>query len=127
VRVVTAAVIMALLASWNVAASPGSPDSDQVHRVVMDLGVGRHVAVTLSSGETLRGVIRAVADDHFVLLGDGLPAPVDIAYGDVQWVGPVPQLVPRVSHAPRIGKTLATIAVVAYFGMFMVCSQPGRC
>ena len=120
--------ILVGLATPALAQAPRS--SDEARRVVMNLGVGQHVAVETRSGETLRGDIRAIADDHFALRVDGTSVLVDIAYGDVQWVGPVPQLVPRPSRAPRapsIGKTLGIIVVLAYLGAMAFCGQPGRC
>ena len=117
-RAITATIIIALLACGDVLASSGSPESDEVHRVVMNLGVGRYVAVTFSSGETLRGYIKAIADDQFALLVDGWPAPGDIPYRDVQWVGPIPQLVLR-PHAPSLWKIEKIVGYVA-FGSFLV-------
>jgi hypothetical protein len=118
VRIITAVIIITLVASGNVLASAGLPDSDQVHRVVTNIGVGRYVAVTFSSGETLRGYIKAIADDHFALLVDGWPAPGDIPYRDVQWVGPVPQLVLR-ARGPSLSKIETIVSAVA-FGSFLV-------
>ena len=99
-RIVAVLIILAL-APWPVAAgqhtsgrktyrSSGSPTPDEAHRVVNRLGVGEHVAVRLTSGETVRGHIRAIADDHFVLLLDRTAAPLDIAYSDVRQLGPNP-------------------------------------
>ena len=108
----------------------GAPTPDEARRVVMALGVGQHVAVETRLGETLPGTIRVIADDHFVLLLDRSAAPASISYGEVRWVGPVPQLVPRPSRAPRapsIGKTLAIVGVLTYFGFMAYCGQPGRC
>jgi hypothetical protein len=88
----------------------------------MDLGVGRYVAVTFSSGETLRGYIKATADDHFALLVDGWPAPGDIPYRDVQWVGPIPQLVlrPRAPSLWKIEKIVGYVAVGSFLVMAFV-------
>jgi hypothetical protein len=116
------------LKAQSISQSSGPPSPDEMHRVLMNLGIGRYVAVRSSSGETVRGHIRAIADDHFALLVEGTAAPVDITYGEVQSVTPVPELVPRVSRAPRLGKTLVIAGAVAYFGFMMVCgSQPARC
>ena len=98
-----------------------------MHRVLMNLGIGGYVAVKSSSGERMRGHIRAIADDHFALLVDGTTVPADINYRELQWVVPVPELVPRVSRVPSLGKTLAIVGAVAYFGFMMVCNQPARC
>lgn len=68
--------------------------------------------VTLSSGETVRGQIRGIADDHFVLLPEGSAAPADIAYGDVRQLGPIRlQPVPR-SRASNKRQLIAVVLVV---------------
>jgi hypothetical protein len=88
------------LKAQSISQSSRPPRPDEMHRAVMSLGIGGYVAVTTSSGTTMRGHIRAIADD---------------------------QLVPRLSRAPSVGKTLAIVGAVAYFGFMLVCSQPARC
>ena len=113
-RIVAVLIVLAV-APWPVAAgqhtsgrrtyrSSGSPNPDEAHRVVSRLGVGEHVAVRLTSGETVRGHIRAIADDHFVLVLDRKAAPLDIAYGDVRQLGPNPS---------TARKTLIVVGVAA--------------
>ena len=46
------------------------PNTAEARRVATDLGVGRHVAVKLTSGKTVQGHLQAINDDHFVLLLD---------------------------------------------------------
>ena len=113
VRIVTAIVVIALAAGGDVVASSGSQDDDLARRVVMNLGVGRYVEVTLSSGETERGYIHAIADDRFALLVDGMPAPADIAYGDLRQVRPIPQLVLRSTRSSLKRNVIAGIVVLA--------------
>ena len=64
------------------------PNAAEARRVATDLGVGRHVAVKLTSGKTIRGHLQAINDDHFVLLLDRELRPIEIAYGEVQQLGP---------------------------------------
>jgi hypothetical protein len=66
----------------------GAPDAAQAKRVVVGLGIERHVAVKLMSGDTFRGHLHAIEQDHFVLLLDKVAQPMTIAYGDVQSLGP---------------------------------------
>ena len=68
--------------------SSGAPNVEQVRRVVVGLGVGRHVAVKVTSGETFRGDLDGMTADHFVLLLDREARPMPIAYNDVQNLGP---------------------------------------
>ncbi len=98
--------------------SSGPPNPDQARRVVMNLRVGRYVDVQLSSGLTVRGYIREIADDHFALLLDGFASPADIAYDDVRQLRPIPQLVLR-PRAPSLSKIETIVSVVA-FGSFLV-------
>jgi hypothetical protein len=97
--------------------SSGSPDPDEARRVVMNLGVGRYVDVQLSSGLTVRGYIREIADDHFALLLDGFAVPADIAYDDVRQLRPIRQPVllqpvPKWKQAPSKGEIVGIIVVL---------------
>jgi len=131
VRVTAIIIILVLiiacdgLNAQSISQSSGPPP-DEMHRAVANLGIGAYVAIT-SSGRTMRGHIRAIGDDHFALLVDGTAVAADIGFGELQWIAPVPELVPRLSRAPRLGKTLAIVGAAAYFGFMMVCSQPARC
>ncbi len=115
--------------------SSGSPNPDEVRRVVMNLGVGQHVAVTLRSGETVRGDVREIADDHFVLLLDRTTAPADIAYGDVRQLGPILQPVllqpvPWWKRAPSKGVIVGIIVIaILEFVSYTVqgCSHTRAC
>jgi hypothetical protein len=68
--------------------SADTPNAAKAKRVATNLGPGRHVAVKLTTGTTLRGHLEAVRDDHFVLRLDGDAASLDVAYRDVQKLGP---------------------------------------
>jgi len=104
--------------------SPGSPDPDDARRVVMNLGIGRHVLVTLTSGETVPGSIRDIADDHFAVLLDWTAAPTDIAYDAVRKVRPMPPPF-RPAREPlplRIAKVVSIALAAGYFvTQFVVC------
>ena len=67
------------------------PNATKARRVVTELGVGEHVVVKLTSNQTLRGHLRAITEDHFVLLLDQVARPLEIAYDEVQTVGPNPE------------------------------------
>ena len=130
--IVTATIIIALVSSGSLAVtlqaatpraqstyqSSRSPDPDEARRVVVNLGVRRYVDVQLSSGQTVRGYIREIADDHFALLLDGFASPADIAYDDVRQLRPFPQLVLR-PRAPSLSKIEKIVGYVA-FGSFLV-------
>jgi len=102
------------LAGTALPASAQEPaDADQARRVAIQL-IGQPVTVTLSSSATVRGQIRDIADDYFVLLLDRTGAPVNIAYRDVRQLGPTLQPVPR-PGPNRAGSVIAVagIALVA--------------
>ena len=94
----------------------GSPDPAQAKRVVAGLGVGRHVAVkVMTSGKTFRGHLHAIDEGHFVLLLDKEARPIEIAYSDVQKLGP------NRSKGAKIGLGIAAVAAaiagsIAVFG-----------
>ena len=60
-------------------------------RIVNELGIGRHVDATLIRGERIRGEIRQIADEHFVLMLHGTVTPIAIAYVHVQKLRPIGQ------------------------------------
>ena len=64
----------------------GSQHLEQARRFVAGIGDRRHVAVTLTSGATLRGQVREVNDDHFVLVIGRAASLTPIAYGEVQQI-----------------------------------------
>ena len=64
------------------------PKAAEARRIATDLGVGRHVAVKLTSGKTVRGDLQTINNDHFVLLLDLVATPMEIAYGEVEELGP---------------------------------------
>ena len=66
----------------------GPPNVTEVRRVAAGLGAGRHVAVKVTSGETFRGHIQAVHEGHLALLRDRATIPIEIAYDEVQALGP---------------------------------------
>ena len=86
-----------------------SPKAAEARRVVTDLGVDRHVAVKLTSGKTVRGHVRTISEDHFVLLLDREARLMDIAYGQVQKVGK--NLSTNQQLAIGVGVAVAAVAI----------------
>ena len=66
----------------------GAPNPEEARRVAAGLGVGRHVAVKVTSGQTFRGNLQAINEDHLVLLPDREARTMEIAYANVQALGP---------------------------------------
>lgn len=69
--------------------SATSKNAARTCRIVNEVGIGRHVEATLIRGERIRGEVRQIADDHFVLILDGTVTPLAIAYGHVRKLRPV--------------------------------------
>ena len=88
----------------------GPPNVTEVRRVAAGLGVGRHVAVKVTSGQTFRGHIHAVHKEHLVLLRDRATIPIDIAYDEVQVLGP--NLSTAAKNAIWIGAGVTALFVI---------------
>ena len=82
----------------------------EVRRVAAGLGAGRHVAVKVTSGQTFRGHIQAVHEEHLVLLRDRATIPIDIAYDEVQALGP--NLSTAAKNAIWIGAGVTALIVI---------------
>ena len=127
-RIVAAVVILFLIPSGDLvaalqAASPpmqstsrssGSSNHAQARRIVMHLGVGQRAALKLTSGETLQGSIREIADDHFVLLLDQTSVLIVVAYDDVRQIGPVIVNPVRTRKRWNAGTIVAIAGFAAY-------------
>ena len=88
----------------------GPPNVTAVRRVAAGLGAGRHVAVKVTSGQTFRGHIQAVHEEHLVLLRDRATIPIDIAYDEVQALGP--NLSTAAKNAIWIGAGMTALIVI---------------
>ena len=64
----------------------GQPDPQEVRRVVLALGVGKHVVVNQPGTKAIHGFVQAIDADHFTVLPDHETAPVQIAYANVRHV-----------------------------------------
>jgi len=98
----------------------GPPDATEAKRVVTGLGIGKHVAVKVTSGETLRGHLHAIDEGHFVLLLDKEALPMEIAYADVQQLGP------NLSKGAKIGLGLAAVAAAIAASLAVFGSHSGE-
>ncbi len=102
----------------------GAPNPEEARRIAAGLGVGRHVVVKVAPGRTFRGNLQAIGDDRFVLLPDRKAQTVEIAYGDVQALGP--NLSKGMKIAIVVGVIGAvTVAIVAASGGYSSSSGSG--
>ena len=72
----------------NTYKATGQPDSVAVKRVVAELGVAHHIMVKTSEAKEYHGNIVAIEAESFTVLPDHTAAPVQIAYNNVQQMGP---------------------------------------
>ena len=61
-------------------------DSQAARRVVMALGVGKHIMVNPTGAHAIHGNIQTIEADHFTVLPDRSTVPVTIAYNDIHHV-----------------------------------------
>ncbi len=85
----------------------GQPDPTEARRVVMGLGVARHIMVKTVAGKEYHGNIQTISQNNFTLLPDHQAAPVQIAYNDVVQLGP------NLSTTAKVVIVVVVAAVVA--------------
>jgi hypothetical protein len=90
-----------------------APDAVEARRVVLGLGVGRHIQVKTTAGQEYHGNIQVVGPDTFTMLPDGQTAPVEIAYSDTASLGP------NMSRGEKIA-TIAGVAGVALLVLYLI-------
>jgi hypothetical protein len=100
--------------------SGGTPDVEQARRVVAGLGVGRHVAAKITSGQVFRGNLHTLAGDHFVLQLDGSARLMPITYSSVQNLGP------NMSNAVKFSMVGAAAAASAALLVKLAAGDPYR-
>jgi len=98
----------------NLYRATGQPDAIAAMRVVEALGVGRHAVVKTTAGQEYHGNIQAIDRDQFTLLPDHQSHPVQIAYSDVQQVGP------NLSRAAETAIIVAAAAISVVAILFVV-------
>ena len=96
----------------NTYKATGQPDSVAVRRVVVELGVAHHIMVKTSEAKEYHGNIVAIEAESFTVLPDHTAAPVQIAYNNVQQMGPNMSKGYWIGFAVAVG-ILVTITVVA--------------
>ena len=85
----------------------GQPDPAEARRVVLGLGVGKHIMVKTAAGKEYHGLIVAIEDGGFAVMPDKQATPVQIAYSGVVQLGP------NLSKGAKIGIIIGVSAGVA--------------
>jgi ribosome maturation factor RimP len=81
----------------------GHPDPAAARRMVVQLGIGEHIMVQTGPDTKLRGHIREIHDDHFVILPDHQNAAVQVPYNSIL----------KVNKNLSLGGTIAVLVGIA--------------
>ena len=92
----------------------GQPDPAEARRVVLGLGVGKHIMVKTAAGKEYHGLIVAIEEAGFAVMPDKQSVPVQIAYSDVLQLGP------NLSTRAKIAIVLGTAGVVLVVVLLLV-------
>jgi len=98
----------------NLYRAAGKPDPLAALRVVEALGVGRHAVVKTIGLKEYHGNIQAIDRDQFTLLPDHQSQPVQIAYSNVQEVGP------NLSKGAKIAIIVGAAAAAVVIGLLLM-------
>jgi ribosome maturation factor RimP len=90
----------------------GQPDPAEARRVVLGLGVGKHIVVKTADGKEYHGLIVAIDEGRFTIMPDKQAAVVQIAYTDIMQLGP------NLSRAAKVVMIVA-IAVAGGIALFV--------
>lgn len=90
----------------------GQPDAVEARRVVLGLGVGRHIQVKTTAGASYHGNIQTIAADTFTMLPDRQSAPVEIAFAQVQYVEQNLSTVAKVVIAVVVVATIVVTVII---------------
>ena len=102
----------------NTYKATGQPDSVAVRRVVAELGVGHHIMVKTSEAKEYHGNIVAIAAESFTVLPDHTAAPIQIAYNNVQQMGPNMSKGSKIALIVVAGVAVAITVVVVVFAVY---------
>jgi ribosome maturation factor RimP len=97
----------------------GQPDPAESRRVVLGLGLGKHIMVKTAGGREYHGLIVAIDEGRFTVMPDKQTAPVQIAYNDVLQVGP------NLSRGAKIGIIVAIAAGAAAIIFWQILERTG--
>jgi ribosome maturation factor RimP len=100
----------------NTYKAAGQPDSVAVRRMAAELGVGHHIKVKTSEAKEFHGKIVAIAPDSFTVLLDQTTAPVQVAYNDVQQMGPNMSKGSKIALIVLAGVAVAGVVFAVWFG-----------
>lgn len=91
--------------------SKAAVDVDEARRVMVGLGVGRHIMVKTAAGKEYHGNILAIGAESFTILPHHQAAAVQVAYGEILQTGP--NLSKGAKIAIGVGVAVAILIIVA--------------
>ena len=96
----------------------GQPDSVEVRRVVAELGVAHHIMVKTSEAKEYHGNIVAIEAESFTVLPDHTAAPIQIAYNNVQQMGPNMSRTSWIVIAVLVGVAVVVTVYAVVFAVY---------
>ena len=99
----------------NTYKAAGQPHCVEVRRVVAELGVGHHIMVKTSETKEYHGNIVAIAANGFTMLPDHTAGPVQVAYNNVQQMGPNMSKGSKIALIVLAGVGVAVIIFAVWF------------
>lgn len=95
------------------------PDILRVERVVRALGVSQQIVVTDVNGRKLSGSIQSIEQDHFVVVPDRQPTPVEVPFAEVRDVRKKP-----LGTVAKIGIAAGVVGVALTIALIASCNSP---
>ena len=102
----------------NTYKATGQPDSVEVRRVVAELGVAHHIMVKTSEAKEYHGNIVAIEAESFTVLPDHTAAPIQIAYNNVQQMGPNMSRTSWIVIAVLVGVAVVVTVYAVVFAVY---------
>jgi ribosome maturation factor RimP len=88
-----------------------APDAVEARRVVLGLGVGKHIMVKTAEGTEYHGNILSVGTEQFTMLPDHQAVPVEIAYSQTLRMGPNLSKGAKIAIVVVVGLAIAAVIV----------------
>jgi ribosome maturation factor RimP len=93
----------------------GQPDAVEARRTVLGLGVGRHIQVKTTTGNTYHGNIQTIDTDTFTMLPDRQTSSVEIPFSQVQYVEQNLSTAAKIVIAVVVVATIVVVVLVVVY------------
>jgi hypothetical protein len=90
----------------------GQPDAVEARRTVLGLGVGRHIQVRTTAGDSYHGNIQTIDADTFTMLPDHETTPVEIPFAQVKYVEQNLSTAAKVAIAVVVVATIVVTVII---------------